>query len=160
METAAADHSPAPSTSTNKLKAVFSKARRGTKDNGSSLSINEADSTASGSRGIRASFDATIDKIKTRGSGEHDDAESSGSGGIAKLIPGRSKKKRRKREAEAEAAQQEAEELRRGRSIGERGGVGGNGLGTALDAGAAGHDILEGDDDGSSLITYDSDVES
>lgn len=157
METEAAEHSPAPSTSTNKLKAVFSKARRGNKDNGSSLSINDVDSTASGSRGIRASFDATIDKIKTRASGEHDDADSSGSGGIAKLIPGRIKKERRRREAEA--AQQDAEELQRGRSIGDRGGVGDASLGRSPFDASASRDTLEGDDDGSSLITYDSDIE-
>ena len=158
METASAEQSPAPSTSTNKLKHVFSKARRNNRDNNASnLSINDTDSTASGSRGLRASFDATMDKIKTRASGEHDDADSSGSAGITKLIPGRTKKKRRKREAEA--AQQEAEELRRGRSIGDRGGVGAAGLGTAPFDASTSHDTLEADDDGSSLITYDSDIE-
>lgn len=159
METEAAEHSPAPSTSTNKLKAVFSKARRGNKDkdNASSLSINDADSTASGSRGLRASFDATIDKIKTRASGEQDEVDSSESAGIAKLIPARIKKKRRRREAEA--AQQEAEELRRGRSIGERGGVGDGTHGTSPYDATPSRDKLDGDDDGSSLITYDSDIE-
>ena len=158
METAAAESSPTPSTTTNKLKTVFSKTRRGHKDNSSSLSVNDADSTNSGSHGIRASFEATIDKVRTRASGEHDDdGNSSGSGGISKLIPGRIKKKRRKRDAEAE--QQDAEELQRGRSIGDRGGgvdpSRGNSAPLTTTVSQDGPD----GDDGSSLITYESDTE-
>ncbi|KAI9871895.1 MAG: hypothetical protein M1830_002321, partial [Pleopsidium flavum] len=127
------------------------------KDNSSTLSVNGTDNSSSSHGGIKSSIDATVEKLKSRATGEqsHNDGDNSGSSGIAKLLPGRSRKKRRTREA----ANQDQEETIRGRSIGNRRSNDGIGDPDTFDITRENQSSLD-DDGGSSLLTYDSDPES
>lgn len=158
METARAETSPAPSATG--LKGVLAKARRGRGNNPSTstLSLNGTDSNGTGARSVRSSIDHTVDKIKARVSGEHDDEDRSSPSRIAKLLPGNSKRRRKKkkREAEADEELQHAEDLQRGRSITEQSSTGSADLDGTVDRS---RDTLD-DDARSSQMTYDSDEEA
>lgn len=151
MESAAKETSPAPSSKG--LKSVLTKARRGLKDNSSTLSVNGTDTSSNSHGGLRSSIDSTVEKLKPRTSADtsQNEGDKSGSSGIAKLISSRSRKKRKKARA---AAEQDQEEATRGCSIGERASHGASGDLDASDK------TPEDDDGGSSLLTYDSDLES
>ncbi|KAL8636871.1 MAG: hypothetical protein Q9228_005789 [Teloschistes exilis] len=112
-----------PEPSRRGLKSVLSKARRGGKTNGSTVSINGAD-TGNDSHGIRSSIDSSQDKLRaSRGSSLDDDASINPSSNMSKLIPNRIQKKRQERRAAKQAAKEEAdaqearEDQARGRSI-------------------------------------------
>ncbi|KAL8687155.1 MAG: hypothetical protein Q9218_006595 [Villophora microphyllina] len=115
-----------PEPSKRGLKSVLSKARRGGKNNASTVSINGAD-TSSDSHGIRSSIDSGQDKLRaSRGSSLDDGASVNASSNISKLIPSRIQKKRQERKAAKQAAKEEAEAQEaqeddgRGRSISEQ----------------------------------------
>ena len=149
MDSPAQESSPAPSS--RGLKSIFKKGRKGGKDNDSKISLtNTLDDSSSGRGGIRNSVDFALDKFKPRASDERSIGGDSGSGekGISRLIPGRKKRRKRRQAQEGE----EAEE-RRGRSTEDVDGSGHLGIDnpsqTTLD-----------DDGNSSLLTYDSEVDS
>jgi len=155
MDPVTKETSPAPSSKG--LKGVLAKARRGLKDNSSTLSVNSTDNSSSSHGGIRSSIDSKVEKLKSRATGEssHNDGDNPGSGGIAKLLPRRSRKKRRAREA----PEQDQEEAIRGRSIGDRRSNGATGDLDPFEITGENQSPLD-DDGGSSLLTYDSDPES
>ncbi|KAL8834795.1 MAG: hypothetical protein Q9170_003591 [Blastenia crenularia] len=106
-----------PEPSTRGLKSLLSKARRGTKANASTVSINDNDSD---SRGIRSSIDSSLDKYRaSTGSSLDGGRPHTASTGISKLIPNRIQKKRKERKASKIVAKEEeaAEDDNRGRSI-------------------------------------------
>lgn len=147
-----------PARSSKGLKSVLRKARAGRKDNASTLSVNGTDNSSSSRGGIRSSIDSTAGKLKSNTTGEasHNDGDDSGNHGINKLIPARIRKKRRKAR---EAAEQEQEGPARGRSFGDTPSNGAMGDHAASDITGESQSTRDDDDDGSSLITYDSDPE-
>ena len=150
------DVSPAPSTSapsSKGFKGVIAKARLGRKDDASTTSLNGSDESERG--GIRTSVDSLMDKARDGGRSSVDDGRPSGPSSLSKFIPGRAKKKRRRRE-EAEQLQQDSAEGRgRGRSADDQ-------PATAAESRTkAGNEsrMMPGED-GGSLLTVESDVES
>ena len=139
-----------PTRAGGKFKNVLSKARRGLNDNSSSGSINDPDRNS----GVRSSIDSTVERIKTRATGNssQDDAEKSTGGAMSKLIPKGIKKKRKQQKEVKEA---EETDQPRGRSIGDRSAMGVEGF----QNGSSSQTTLDEDGD-SSLITYDSETES
>jgi hypothetical protein len=138
-------HSPSPAPSQSGIKKVFSKATR------SRTSVNEVDHNSSGShRGPRTSIDLGREKLKARNSGESsrgDESSRSGSSGMRKLVPGH-KRRRRKRDGQAD------EEAPRGRSTETSPTIVTQNL--ELNASQSTFD----NDDGRSLLTEDSDLDS
>ena len=120
MDGEAKEVSPAPST--RGLKSVLSKARRGSKKNGSKVSVNAPDNSDS----VRSSIDSSRDKIRlSRGSSLDDGLSTNNTGSISKLIPNRIQKKRQERKAAQQAAQEQEDlvardEDGRGRSFSEQ----------------------------------------
>ena len=155
MESQTQESSPAPSV--RGIKGVFAKARRGNKDSESLVSVNDSADSRTGRGGVRTSIDTALLKLKTRangeGSPEDGDGSSGDTGGISKLLPGH--KKRRRKRLEAQQAEEDAEEPR-GRSLGN----GNSKNPTYLGIDNPSQSTLNDDDDGSSLLTYDSDIES
>lgn len=147
-----------PARSSKGLKSVLRKARPGRKDNASTLSVNGTDNSSNGRGGIRSSIDSTVGKLKSHTTEEssQNDGDDTGSHGISKLIPARIRKKRRKAR---EAAEQDEDGAARGRSIGDRPSNGAIGDLAASEITGESQSTLDDDDDGSSLITYDSDPE-
>lgn len=150
---ASGEVSPAPSTSGGRgLKAMLAKARRNnnnnnnTADNASSISLTGTDGSTE-SHGLRGSLESTLEKIKNAGRKDSESTETSGAGGIAKLISGQRKKREKKKKAKQEAEDGDAQ---RGRSIGDGEGVTGTGLSSANQS------IVDDGDDGDSLMTDDS----
>ncbi|KAL9577067.1 MAG: hypothetical protein Q9212_006611 [Teloschistes hypoglaucus] len=118
MDSDTKEASPEPSR--RGLKSVLTKARRGGKANGSTASINGADT-------VRSSIDSSHDKFRaSRGSSPDDDASRDTSSNMSKLIPNLIHKKRQERRAAKQAAKEEAdaqearEDQARGRSISEQ----------------------------------------
>ena len=151
MESEAKEASQSPA-GTNRLKSVLSKARRTKKENNAStvsIAVTEDSSEGPGS-GARNSIDSLVASRQS----SLDDGTSTK---FAKLIPGRVKRKRRKQEAaEAAERQQQEDELGRGRDTSDQ-------IATAAElrpnAPNRSHSTLDGDE-GSSLMTVDSDAES
>ena len=147
-----------PARSSKGLKSVLRKARTGRKDNSSTLSVNGTDNSSSSLGGIRSSIDSTVEKLKSHVTEDpaHNNGDDAGLGRISKLIPSRIRKKRRKAR---EAAEQEQEEANRGRTIGDKPINGDLGDNDASETTGEGQSLIDDDDGGSSLITYDSDPE-
>lgn len=143
--------SPSPAPSQSGIKKVFSKATR------SRTSVNEVDRNSSGShRGPRTSIDSGREKLKARNSGESsrgDESSLSGSSGMRKLVPGY-RIRRRKREEAREREGQADEEAPRGRSTETSPTIVTQDL--ELNASQSTFD----NDDGRSLLTEDSDLDS
>jgi hypothetical protein len=107
----------------------------------------KGDASSEGSDGhssLRASINGAVDKLK-----HNDDTPEIETSGISKLIPSAIKSKRRRKKAEKEADERAEEEAARGRQVGERGTL-------QNDAGASDDEA----GDASSLMTYESDIES
>jgi len=141
-----AEQSQSPSRSSG-LSQVLSKARRHrdrkTKDSASSSVF----SKESDQHGVRASIEGAIEKLKGQDSADTNDGDSTG---LAKLMPkGITMKQRRRKKQAKEDEERASEEAARGRSVAERGTLE-NDTGTSIN----------GDADGSSLMTYDSEEES
>ena len=156
MESPAQEGSPAPSA--RGIKAVFAKSRRGKRDNESTTSINDQNEIKNGRGGVRTSIDTALLKLKARGNddtnSENGDGSSGDTGGaMSKLLPGHRKRRRKRREAQR--AEGEAEHPR-GRSIGK----GDTKSSTYLGIDNPSRSTLNDDDGGSSLLTYDSDIDS
>ena len=149
MEIEAKDSSQSPSG--NRLKNVLSKTHRARKDNNdSAVSITVTDNSSDGTgSALRNSIDSL--RLASRQS-SLDDGKAAAK--LSKLLPGRSKRKKKKQEA-AERQQQEEEEGR-GRDT-----VDQTATAAALgpEPGSGSRSPLDGDE-GSSLMTVDSDVES
>ena len=157
MDVPAKELSPAPSTApstTKGFKGVVAKARLGRNKDESTTSLNGSDESNEIS-GIRHSVDSLIDKARdSRKSSLDEDGLPPGPSKVSKLIPGRAKKKRRKRE-EAEQLQQELAEGR-GRSIADQ-------TATSAEPRKSSKDNRSRStlgEDGGSLITVDSELES
>ena len=132
-----------PSSRDSGLTHILSKKSTRTRKNRDSSSLK---STESDSRGLRASLSDKIDRLKPSGEDGSDHS------GLRKLLPKAMNSKRRQREQEEE--QTEREEAARGRSIAERGTL-------RSDTPEVRVGTADGDaPDGSSLLTYDSDIES
>ena len=91
-------------------------------------------------------MESAIDKIKVT---EEEDGDSNG---LMKLVPKGLGSKRRRKKQEKEDEQRASEEAARGRSVAERG--------TLENDARSFEDSRNRSRDGSSLITYDSDIES
>ena len=146
------EFSPAPSIAgppPKGLKGVLAKARLGRKDDASTASLNGSDESEKS--GLRNSVDS-VDKPGDGGRSGIDDGLPPGPSGLSKLIPGRAKKKRRRRE-EAEQLQQELAEGR-GRSADDQTAT----AETKVRAGNESRTTLG--EDGGSLLTVESDLES
>jgi len=150
MESEARETSQSPA-GTNRLKSVLNKARRGRKDNNAStlsIAVTENSSDGNGS-GPRKSNDSL-------GASRHSSLDDGTGAKLTKLIPGLTKRKKRKQEA-AEAAQQQQDEDEEGRG---RDPSDQTATAAALSPNHS-HNILDADaDDGSSLMTVDSDADS
>lgn len=96
-----------PAQSSHAIKKVWSRSKRG--------STLKSEST--GDLTLQSSISSLVDRSSNRNSGESSRAESSKSGGsgIAKLIPGHSKRKRRRRRESEFKQLADEEELQRGR---------------------------------------------
>ena len=126
----------------NGLAQIFSKGRN--RDKKGSSAGNSVKSSDDG-LGIRGSVEDAIGKIKSHTTTEEDGE----SNGIKKLVPkGIGSKRRRMKKEKEEEEQRASEEAARGRSVAERG--------TLHDSDSP----INGSGDGSSLITYDSEIES
>ena len=135
------------------LKSIFKKGRKGTRNDDSKSSLtNILDDSSSGRGGFRSSVDAALDKFKPRASDEHSIGGEGDSDekGIGRLIPGRRRRRRKRREAQEE---EDAEESR-GRNTEDVGGS------RPLSVDNPSRTTLDDDDGNSSLLTYDSEVES
>jgi len=158
MDGPAKELSPAPSVSaastTKGFKGVVAKARLGRNKDESTLSLNGSDESNDPS-GIRHSVDSLIDRARdSRKSSLDEDGLPPEPSNLSKLIPGRVKKKRRRRE-EAEQLQQELAEGR-GRSVE-------NQTTTSAEPRKLSKDSRSRStlgEDGGSLITVDSELES
>lgn len=150
MESEAKESSQSPA-GTNRLRSVLNKARRGKKENdASTVSIavteNSSEDTGSGAR----------DSVDSLGASRQSSLDDGTGNKLSKLIPGRAKRKKRKQEAvESAEVQQQLEEEGRGRDTSDQ-----TATAAALrpDAPNRSHSTLG--DEGSSLMTVDSDAES
>lgn len=146
MESEARETSQSPA-GTNRLKSVLKKARRGRKDNNASaLSIteNSSEGNRSGPRNSTESLGASRHSSLDDGTGTK----------LTKLIPGLTKRKKRKQAAaEATQRQQDEDEEGRGRDPSDQ-----TATAAALSPDRS-HSTLDADD-GSSLMTVDSDADS
>ena len=143
---ASGEVSPAPSGLG--LKGMLAKARRNKLDNSSTTSFPTSEGSNE-SHSLRDSMDSALEKIKSAARKDNDPSETSSGVSIAKLIPGTRKRKERKRRAKQQAEDAEGP---RGRSAGDGDGATGTGLSSENQS------ILD-DDDGSSLMTEDSEEE-
>ncbi len=148
MESEARETSQSPA-GTNRLKSVLNKARRGRKDNNAStLSIAVTENSSDGNGpGPRKSNDSL-------GASRHSSLDNETSTKLTKLIPGLTKRKKRKQAAaEATQRQQDEDEEGRGRNPSDQ-------IATAAALSPdRSHSTVDADD-GSSLMTVDSDAES
>ena len=151
MESEAKDTSQSPS-GTNRLRSVLSKARRGRKENNAStVSIVVTDNS---SEGVGS---GTRNSTESLGASRHSSLDDGTGAKLSKLIPGRMKRKKKKQEA-AEAAERQQEEDEEGRGRGTRDQTA-TAAALSPDALNRSHSTLDGDD-GSSLMTVDSDADS
>jgi len=150
MESEVRETSQSPA-GTNRLKSVLNKARRGRKDNNAStLSTAVTENTSEGNRSAaRNSNDSLV-------ASRHSSLDDGTGAKLTKLIPGLKKRKKRKQEAaEASQRQQDEDEEGRGRDPTDQ-----TATAAALSPNRS-HSILDADaDDGSSLMTVDSDADS
>jgi len=148
MESEARETSQSPA-GTNRLKSVLNKARRGRKDNNAStLSIAVTENSSEGNGpGPRNSTESL-------GVSRHSSLDDGANAKLTKLIPGLTKRKKRKQEAaEAAQRQQDEDEGGRGRDPSDQ-----TATAAALSPDRS-HNTLDADD-GSSLMTVDSDADS
>lgn len=146
---AIAGMSESPSRSrSNGLTNVLSRTRQRHQKNGDSASSSIKSAESDGKKGFRDSLDSALERLK--GLNESDDEQEPT--GIKKLVPTIvSKRRRRKQEREDEL--RASEEAERGRSVAERGT-----LENAVER--RNGSVATRSGDGSSLLTYDSDIES
>ena len=138
-----------PAISGRGIKSILKKARQGIKGNASSVSIGTEDSAADSPDTTQVSLNSSIEKFGIRTSNEagREDGDSSSSGPLSKLIPGKLKKRRKK--GNKQQSVYDAKGLSPKQSLGSR-----DNFGETLSPG-------ERDDDGTnSLLTYDSDDQS
>ena len=151
MESEAKEDSQSPA-GTNRLRSVLSKARRRQKDNNAStasiaVTENSSEGTGSGPR----------NSIESLGVSRHSSLDDGAAAKISKLIPGRAKRKKKKQEApEALERQQQEDEEGRGRDTNDQPATAAALRPTAPTRSRSTLDA----DDGSSLMTVDSDAES
>ena len=136
------------------FKGVLAKARQGIKVNKSTTSVDATDDGSS-SRGS-----STLDKLISRANGgrDVDEVDNSSNTGIARLVTAVGKR-RRKKKLDAQGAEEDDEDPPRGRSLGNAGSGDGDSSGYLGAAANPSQSTLD-DDDGSSLLTFDSGVES
>ena len=151
MDSPAQESSSGPSS--RGLKSIFKKGRKGGKENDSNTSFtNTLDDSSSGRGAIRTSVDSALDKLRSHASEGQNAGDEDGSRekGIARLLPGRKRRRRKRREAQLEDGVDEP----RGR----------DGIEQAVYSEHLGVDSPSRttlDDDGdSSLLTYDSELDS
>lgn len=151
MDSPSQEGSPAPSA--RGFKGVFAKARQGIKVNKSTTSVDGTDD-GGGSRG-----NSTMDKLISRANGgrDIDEVDNSSNTGITRLVTAVGKRRRKKKQ-DAQEAEGDDEDPPRGRSLGNTSNGDGESSGY-LGAGNPSQSTLD-DDDGSSLLTFDSGVES
>lgn len=131
------------------LKQVLSKARRnrGSKSSHSPSIASEG----SDSHGLRATIEKKIDKLKPH---DGDDGAEADNLGLTKLLSKGIGAKRRKQQQQRDAEERDGEDAARGRSIADRGTLNND------DDRSPSNRSPGGAEDGSSLITYESETES
>ncbi|KAI9793673.1 MAG: hypothetical protein M1816_007568 [Peltula sp. TS41687] len=163
--TAGTETDPSPNR-TGLVKALGRRSKRNMKEdvslnssrNNSTISIDDGKETHRSK--LRGSIDAAIEKIKTGNTSERRNSEPKALQGLQGLLRRRTKKKSRRASLAAEA-----EEVERGRSVAKRGTLEDpiESSNTSGAGGSSGHlrdEVGHSDQDGSSLITDDSETES
>lgn len=156
MESEAKETSPSPAP-TNRLKSVLAKGRRKKDNKASNVSIAVTENSSEGpSSGPRNS----IDSLGASRQSSLDDGTTSK---MSKLLPGRLKRKKKKQEAaeaaEATERQQDEDEEGRGRDTSDQTATAAAAAAQRPSAPNRSHSTLDGDE-GSSLLTVDSEVDS
>jgi hypothetical protein len=131
-------------TRSNSISTILSKTRLSKKSKGSASNSTKS-SESDGNGGVRASLEGAMEKLKGRG-GIGEDGDSNG---LNILLPKTIVSKRRRKKQEKEEEELASEEAARGRNVAERGTL-------QNDA----RSFVNGSEDNSSLMTYDSDTES
>lgn len=146
----------AESPTANGLTQIFSKTKsiskksRGSGSNSTASTAAESD----GHRSMRQSLEGVVEKLKVH----HDREESGGNGnGLKKLVPQSIGAKRRQKKQEKEEEQRLEEEAARGRSIADRGTLEND---SPMPISRQDSSVSRDGDTGSSLLTYDSDLDS